>query len=180
MLWSDRLLRKRRYREACERLSRLRGAQSVLVVCHGNVCRSPYLEAVLRASLPTAEVASAGLSLSNQAVPEFSLEVGRARGVDLSAHRSRSLVAAEARRADVIIVMDANQARYLTQYLALSPRHVFIAGDLDPEFAGSRGIEDPFQRGKDVFVATYDRLDRVAETVVRCLRRRERRVGARG
>ena len=71
----------------------------------------------------------------------------------------------------MIVVMDPDQERYLSRYLGISAARIIIAGDLDPDRAPKRAIEDPFQRSESVFAATYDRLERCAQTLVRCLRR---------
>ena len=47
-----RVLHRRQHAQACRRVLKLDNVRSILVVCYGNICRSPYLEAVLRRDLP--------------------------------------------------------------------------------------------------------------------------------
>ena len=165
----DRLLHQRRHRAACVRLSRMSRPRIILVVCSGNICRSPYLEAVLRQALPDVKVISAGFSTVGVPVPEFSLAAGAERGVDLSEHRSRQFLPPLARDADLIIVMDPSQERYLARYGGVLQGKIIVAGDLDPEPMPTRAIADPFQQSRAAFDETFDRLDRCAETLLRCM-----------
>ena len=99
----------------------------VLVVCYGNICRSPYLEAVLKRAMPDVRVESAGLVGPGRPVPPFALTVSAQRGLDLSTFRSRPLVPAIARDADLIVVMDAHQARYVERYFGVPRRRIVVA-----------------------------------------------------
>ena len=141
----------------------------VLVVCYGNICRSPYLEAVLKRAKPHLRVESAGFVGPGRPVPPFALAVSAQRGLDLSEFRSRQLVPAIVRESDLIIVMDAQQAQWIERYFRVDPKRIVVAGDLDPTTSPTRAIMDPFDQPMDVFVSSFDRLDRCAATLVRIL-----------
>jgi protein-tyrosine phosphatase len=167
----DRILHRRRHHEVRQRLSRGPRPREILVVCYGNVCRSPYLQAVLQRALPDLAVGSAGFFGSDRAVPEISLALSAKRGLDLSRFRSRPLTQSTIGAADLVIVMDSYQAR---QIRALFPRNrasIVVAGDLDPVFDSSRAITDPWNRSSDVFESSFNRLDRCAATLVSILQR---------
>jgi protein-tyrosine phosphatase len=165
----DRLLHERRHFEVRERLSRMKRPQRLLVVCYGNICRSPYLEAVLQHSMPDVRVESAGIMGPGRPVPELGLAVSAQRGLDLSAYRSRPLIPAVVRNADLVVVMDAAQARYINSYFRIPYKRIVIAGDLDPVPSGGRAIIDPWGKSVDTFVSSYDRLDRCAAILVSSL-----------
>lgn len=167
----DRLLRRRRHFAARERLARMNRPRSVLVVCYGNVCRSPYLEAVLKRAMPDVRVASAGFVRPGRSVPPFALAVSAQRGFDLSKFRSRPLVAAVVRDVELIVVMDAHQARYIERFFGVPRTRIFVAGDLDPVPSASRAILDPWQQPKEAFVSSFDRLERCAAMLVSLLAR---------
>jgi hypothetical protein len=101
----ERLLQPRRHLAVRDRLARMNRPRRVLVVCYGNVCRSPYLEAVLRRAMPDIRVESAGFVGPGRPVPPFSLAVSAERGLNLSTFRSRQLVPAIIRDADLIVAM---------------------------------------------------------------------------
>lgn len=165
----DRLRHSKRRRAVASRLSAMSRPRSILVICHGNVCRSPYLEAVLRRALPDISISSAGFSGHGRTVPEYSLLVSAQRGFDLSSFRSRSIIPREARAADLVIVMDASQARHLVRYAGVRPERIIVAGDLDPLLPPTRAIPDPWQQALPAFVESFDRLDRCAAALAALL-----------
>ena len=168
----DRVLHYRRHRAVRSLLSRAQTPRKILVVCQGNICRSPYLQAVLQRALPDLIVTSAGFAGSDRAVPQIAVALGVKRGVDLSRHRSRPLTKSKVGNADLVIVMDTDQARQLARLYPIDRARIVIAGDFDPRFGASRGITDPWNRSRDVFEASFDRLDRCAATLVSILQKR--------
>jgi low molecular weight protein-tyrosine phosphatase len=162
----DRLLHHRRHAAACKRVLAAHRPKAILVVCYGNVCRSPYLQAVLQRALPEMVVTSGGFVGSGRPVPEASARLSAERGLDLSVFRSGPLTNANVRGADIILVMDPRQARELLSRFPGTRERILLTGDLDPRFDLTRGIADPWNRPADVFEACFDRLDRCAKTLV--------------
>jgi protein-tyrosine phosphatase len=167
----DRLLHRRRHLAVQRHLSRAQRPGKILVVCHGNVCRSPYLQAVLQRALPELAVVSAGFFGSDRPVPQISAALSAKRGLDLSRFRSRPLTQSAVGGADLVIVMDSEQARELARRFPVNRARIVIAGDLDPKFDASRAIIDPWNQSSDVFEASFNRLDRCASTLVSVLQR---------
>jgi len=90
----------------------------VLVVCTGNVCRSPIAEGLLRAAFaermgPDApEVASAGtMGWTGSGADPSSIRAAAERGVDISSHRAREVSDEDVARADVVVAMAPEHAR---------------------------------------------------------------------
>ena len=83
----------------------------ILVVCIGNICRSPMAEALLRDALRRQEeiiVESAGLgALVGHAADKHAVDLMKERGVDITAHRARQLHPDMVAAADLILVMEA-------------------------------------------------------------------------
>ena len=146
--------------------------RNILVVCYGNICRSPYLEAVLQRALPDVQISSAGFFGPGRPVPKFSLALAERRGLDLSAYRSRPITRKNIGEADLLLVMDAYQARRLESMFSVPASRIIVTGDLDPLPASTRAVEDPWQQPLEVFEASFDRLDRCARTLSAVLRRR--------
>src|SRR3954463_5209363 len=116
----DRLLHPRRHRAARRQISAAAPPKAILVVCYGNVCRSPYLQAVLQRDLPGTVVTSGGFVGSDRAPPELSIAISARRGIDLTRFRSRPLTPTAVSSADLIIVMDADQARQMVSRFPVS------------------------------------------------------------
>jgi len=162
----DRVLHRGRHRSALGRIARSARPRKILVVCYGNVCRSPYLKAVLQRQLTDVVVSSAGFFGSDRTVPQLALASGAKRGLDLSSHRSRPLTQSTVKGADLIIVMDSAQAQQLAKMFRVDARRIVIAGDLDPRFEKGRAITDPWKQPPEVFEASFDRLDRCAASLI--------------
>ena len=165
----DRVLYPRRHLAVRRRLSNAQRPRRILVVCHGNLCRSPYLQAVLQRSLPDIAVTSAGFVGSDRAVPQISVALSAQRGLDLSHYRSRPITQSKISGADLVIVMDAAQARRVARMFRVKPERIVIAGDLEPMFETSRAIRDPWNNSIEAFKSTFDRLERCAATLVSLL-----------
>ena len=83
----------------------------VLIVCDGNICRSPlaagYLKHRARGSgLPHLIVDSAGLlGIEGSPAADHSIAVAREAGLDLTGHRSRGVTTADLTSADLVLAM---------------------------------------------------------------------------
>ena len=148
--------------------------QRVLVLCYGNICRSPYAAALLEQELARSKqaaisVESAGFSGWGRPCPPMALELAAAQGLDLSKHGSRPIALPAASVSDLIIVMDRPQASAVRQIFGPAHRHVLMLGDLDPEPIDTRAIQDPSDQPKDVYERCYARINRCVHQLVRAL-----------
>ena len=169
----DRWLHPLRRRAAKKMLWNYQGT-SILVVCQGNVCRSPFAEAVLKASLPQGmEVRSAGFVSPGRCAPPDAVSVARRFGFDLTMHSSRRLTAGLVQAAGLIVVMNTQQARDLIDRFAPTGQ-ILVLGDLDSFPIEERGIPDPVKQSREFFVDCYDRIDRCARELGRVLHRAAR------
>ena len=84
--------------------------RSILVICIGNVCRSPMAACLLSRVMPTCEVTSAGLAppVGAPADPSAVRLLVR-EGLDIGGHRARAIDDALVAAADLILVMDSEQ-----------------------------------------------------------------------
>jgi protein-tyrosine phosphatase len=117
---------------------------SVLFVCTGNTCRSPFAEAVARRE-GHGDVASAGLSAyTGDQPPEAAIVVARELGYDLSSHRARRLTDEMLERADVVVGMTA--------------AHVAALGG-GARLLGEADLDDPIGRGRDIYRRVYAQIE---------------------
>lgn len=162
----ERTLHPLRHRALRRRLSRIRRPRRILVLCYGNVCRSPYLAALLRRALPDVAVTSAGFVGSGRGVPPNALAIGQQRGLDLSAHRSQLVSLWAITDADLVIVMDPEQARRVAISFPIKRSKIVVAPDLTPQLEKVRRISDPWNQSVEAFQSSFAHLDRCAASLV--------------
>ena len=169
----DRLLHALRRRAAVRALRARPLPRTMLVVCHGNICRSPFGAALLSRALGSAGVlvASAGFASPGRAVPAEGRIAAARRGVDLSEHRSQLLTPVLVAEAEVILVMDARQQRMVCERFGRAPADVMLLGDLDPDAIATRAIHDPVEQPLEAFEESYARIERCVSAFLRALGR---------
>ena len=149
----------------------------LLVVCLGNICRSPMAEGALRARLREAGlergaiVDSAGTGDWHVGDPPDRRAIATARrhGVDISGLRARQLGAADFDDFDWLLCADHANLRDVQ---ALAPRGSRAGISLFMEWAGLQGpIPDPYTGGEDHFEQVWSLVDAAAQAAVQRLHR---------
>ena len=144
--------------------------RSVLFVCLGNICRSPYAACVLGArSHGRIEADSVGFIGPGRAPPDEALTVARARGIDHSGHLSKTVLAEHLAQADAVFIFDRFNAQKLSRTPGARMDRVFWLGDFDPEWTGRRAILDPWGKPVEEFAATFEQIDRCLDAVLATL-----------
>jgi protein-tyrosine phosphatase len=131
----------------------------ILVICIGNICRSPIAEGLMKRAWPDKTVVSAGIGamVGHPAAP-FSIELALEHGVDISAHRAQALTAKMVSDAELILTMDLEQKRYLEQKYPTARGKVLRLGASD--------IADPYRQDMAVFRQTYSLLASSVDALV--------------
>jgi len=133
----------------------------ILFVCHGNICRSPMAEFVMRELVRVRRldgrfrIASAATSREELGNPVYppARRVLREHGIACDGHRARQLTQADYDRWDLIVCMDHNNVRNALRITGGDPLHKIV---LLLDYAGRAGEEvaDPWYTGD--FSATWD------------------------
>jgi protein-tyrosine phosphatase len=168
----ERLGHAGRRKRALEALARLGEVRRVLVLCHGNICRSPYVAIRIERLRPPPsgpDVVSAGFLKGGRRSPIEARRAAVAHGLDLEEHRSRLVTAEDLATTDLIIVMEPVQR---SKVLALAPGagpRILEIGEIDPASFQTAIVRDPWGHPPDVFLTCYDRLDRCVDVLVNTL-----------
>ncbi len=136
----------------------LHDARTILFVCKGNICRSPFAEHLARRRIAAGRtILSAGyVPPQGRRPPEGALAAATSWGLDLTPHRSRLLTEAMIRDADAIFVFDADNAERLAEDFRLVGRRIHFLAALLP--GGPLYIEDPWGGTPEDFEACYRRI----------------------
>ena len=122
----------------------------ILVLCIGNICRSPMAEGLLKQALRGHDISSAGLgALVGQPAEPHAIALMQQQGIDITAHRARQLESWMVGAADLVLVMDTEQKRHLEQQYPLCRGKTYRLGE-----SGKYDIADPYRQGLDVFRET--------------------------
>jgi len=130
-------------------------ASSVLFVCKGNICRSPFAERYARAVLPASvKVAAAGYyPIHGRSSPEEAVNTAKEMGIDLDDHGSEVLNEEMVRRSQVILVFDSENHEYLVRNYPFAGEKVHLIGLLSR--VGPVEISDPYSKDVSEFRRTY-------------------------
>jgi protein-tyrosine-phosphatase len=117
----------------------------LLVLCFGNICRSPLAAAFATEALGDrpVQVSSGGFYPgSDRPCPQFVCSAAESLGIDLTKHRSRCVNAEMMERADLVVAMDLRNYRLIKQRFPRFLRKTVLLGlyQPDPEIE----IRDPY------------------------------------
>ena len=124
--------------------------QSILVVCVGNICRSPMAEYLLKQDYPHLSIESAGISgLSGHPADDKAQLCMQHLSIDMSGHIAKKLNADHLKKADLILVMSKNQQAYIEQTWPFAKGKVFRLGHWQ-----NKNVPDPYQHDQAFFDET--------------------------
>lgn len=139
----------------------------LLFVCLGNICRSPFAEALAVNRGLVAQ--SVGFIGPGRNPPHEAIDAARRCGVEHGDHVSREITREDIAETDLIVVFDRfNVRRMRSAYPAALSKTIWL-GDLDPVWTGKRAIIDPWGRGNDFFDRTFERIERCMDELTSAL-----------
>jgi glycosyltransferase involved in cell wall biosynthesis/protein-tyrosine-phosphatase len=150
--------------------ARLRSAARILVVCQGNIIRSPYAASLLARALGEQDVfiASAGLAAVPGRPPHpTAVQAATARAVDLRSHAASPLEPETVASSDAIFVMDLPQLVMMHQRFPAARGKTFLLSCLAAD--APLEILDPYAGEESDFHACYDHIARAVRPIVAAL-----------
>lgn len=129
--------------------------KSILILCIGNICRSPVAEGILKKMSEQHQlnlsISSAGVyAMVDEPAQPHSIEVAREHGVDITSHRARQLTRSMVAEHDIILVTDETVRRTAMQQYPFATGKIKKLGHFR-----HHEILDPYRQPKQAFDEMY-------------------------
>ena len=135
----------------------------ILMVCLGNICRSPLAEGILKSKLPSPSffIDSAGTSgfHSGSSPDPRSIAVAKKNSIDISQQKSRPFRAYDLEEFDHIFVMDNANLNDVLRHVQNEEEKQKVKLILDYPNAKVKEVPDPYYGGKDGFDYVFNLLE---------------------
>lgn len=149
----------------------------ILMVCLGNICRSPLAEGILASKLPlrhfSVDSAGTGHYHIGESPDERSIAIAKANGLDISLQIARKFSVQDFENFDYIYAMDGTNYQDI---LDLAPdeksaqKVILILNEL---FEGENvDVPDPYYGLENGFPKLYDMLEQVCDTIAENLKKK--------
>lgn len=124
---------------------------NILVVCVGNICRSPMAEALLKHRFPNKTIDSAGVgALVGHPADTASLEIMSKQHMDINNHVAKQMDEGLAKKADIIFTMSDGQTKWIEERWPFCRGKTFKLGHwMDKDIA------DPYKHDISAFETAY-------------------------
>jgi protein-tyrosine phosphatase len=143
----------------------------ILILCYGNICRSPMAEGYMRKLLndkriTDTSVGSAGIgALSGYPASEAACAVAARNGFSIDDHRSRQITLADLLEADHILVMERYQLEAVRQHLETDACKAELLGKYGS--SDSPIIDDPYGGDEEQYEIIFERIREAVEGFLR-------------
>lgn len=142
----------------------------ILVVCLGNICRSPLAHGILESKLPSEDffIDSAGTAsyhIGNQ--PDVrSIVIAKTNGIDISHQKARQFVEADFDRFDIIYAMDKSNYTNIIAlaYSEAEKKKVRLILNENPNIS-DKNVPDPYYGGNSSFNYVFEILEDTCEII---------------
>jgi len=139
----------------------------ILMVCLGNICRSPMAEGIMKSKLPDNFIVDSAGTISlheGEAPDERAIQTAKLHGIDISQQKSRPIQPQNLEDFDFIFCMDKSNLRNV-KALATSEKQLqkisLILNILEDE--NITEVPDPYYGGREGFEKVYQMLNKACD-----------------
>lgn len=133
---------------------------SILVVCTGNICRSPIGERLLRNAIPGKKIDSAGTgALVDTPADPSAIAVAEKNGLSLDKHLGRQFTSGLARQYDLILVMEKYHIEQISRIAPEARGKTMLFG----HWLNQREIPDPYRKSNEAFESVYRLIEQAGK-----------------
>ena len=146
----------------------------ILMVCLGNICRSPLAEGIMQDKISlhqlpwTVDSAGTGAWHSGDGPDPRSVYTAKERGIDISHQRARQIRPNDLQDFDHVLVMDASNYQNVLQLAQNEEERAKVNMILNfAEPGRNHQVPDPYHGGSEGFEMVFDLLDNACEAFIR-------------
>jgi protein-tyrosine phosphatase len=142
--------------------------EKILVICLGNICRSPTAEFLLKQRLPGKHIASAGLSACKHSdgrgwnMCETARATAEKNGLSCPTHSAQQLNRELVSQYDLLLVMETSQRNEIAKRYPEAHAKTMLLGQWLP--GTNKDIPDPYKKSDEVYQHVYQLIDQATAT----------------
>lgn len=129
---------------------------SILVICTGNICRSPIAERILKSSLKNMKIDSAGIqALIDHPADESAIHIAERYDLSLDNHKGKQFTSKLARDYDLILVMERFHLEKISRIAPEIRGKTMLLG----HWLDGREIPDPYRKSEEAFDSVFKMIE---------------------
>ncbi|QNK08287.1 protein tyrosine phosphatase [Enterobacter sp. JUb54] len=133
---------------------------SILVVCTGNICRSPIGERFLRKYLVDKKIDSAGTgALVDHGADASAVRIASNHGLSLEGHKAQQFTSLLGRQYDLILVMERSHIDQIGRIAPEARGKTMLFG----HWLNQREIPDPYRKSDEAFSSVYQLIEQAGQ-----------------
>lgn len=142
----------------------------ILMVCLGNICRSPLAEGILKSKLSKnnfiVDSAGTGGWHAGEKPDKRSIAIAKQKGLDISQQKARQFSAKDFKKFDYIYAMDMSNYKNILSLAENEADKTKVTLILNELFPGENvEVPDPYYGGVDGFENVYNMLDKACDVI---------------
>ena len=146
----------------------------ILLVCLGNICRSPLAEGILQYKVQQAKldwvIESAGTNgyHTGEAPHHLSQKIAKKNGIDISKQVSRRFIKDDLQQYDLILAMAADVMDDIRNICSNAVDEQKVRLFLNEVYPGeNRDVPDPWYGGEDGYIEVYEIIEQACEEIIK-------------